>query len=93
MKSSIDEPTATPPSLSGVHKKLLELQDEFVSLMKHRAAQNAGECDRLAACVRDRLHQAKVFLLSANVEHALQEVQMISGVLQQLQTLVTKQMK
>lgn len=72
------------PSLSDVYGRLSELQEEFIALMKHEVVRNAKEYDGIIEAIRTHIHQGRVFLLSTDVAHALQEGEAIRGYLDRL---------
>jgi hypothetical protein len=86
MKTPLHEPKNKPalPSLSDVYRRLSELQEEFIDLLKHDAVRNAREYDGIVDSIRTHIHHGRVFLLSTDVAHALEEGEAIRGFLDQL---------
>lgn len=86
MKTPLNEPKNKPalPSLSDVYQRLSELQEEFVGLLKQNAVRNATEYEGIIESIRTHIHHGRVFLLSTDVAHALEEGEAIRGFLDQL---------
>jgi hypothetical protein len=76
------------PPLVDVHRRFLELQSEFLSLLTMNGSRDAGECEALVAVLRQHFHAAKVHLLCTNVVGALLEIQHISTSLDKLKSLL-----
>lgn len=71
------EKNAAPPSLFSIHRKVLELQSEFTTLLTMEPYRKAGECDALAKTLRQHLYATKVHLLCTNVQGALNEIKLV----------------
>jgi len=80
----------TQPQLSvnEVFQKLSKVEQEFEALLKTGEVQNPVACDNIARKIRSYLQDARVMLLCAKVDDAVEDLNVAQRHIQQLETML-----